>query len=261
MVRAVADTSRQAMASQYGDDRNLAARQSIYRYRRSGDGRSFYDVVVDLAALDGDERVLDVGCGNGQYLRTLGLRAHRGAAIGFDLSAGMAKAATAWGPAATGNAQALPVRTACADVVLCPHMLYHVPNQAAAVSELRRALRPGGRAIVVTNSTQHFRQVDDLVASLTGARPLRLMVAFTMEGGEPVLRTAFDSIERHEFTGALDVTDAQAVVDYVGSVREVYGLDDAGLEAVRHEVQAVIDRDGAFEITNTSGAFVCRSPV
>ena len=251
------DTSRQAMASQYGDDRNLAARQSIYRYRRGREGRNFYDVVVDLAGLRGDEVVVDVGCGNGQYLRTLGMRSHRGAVAGFDLSAGMAKAASGWGPAAAGDAQALPVRTACADVVLCPHMLYHVPDQAAAVSEMRRVLRPGGRAVVVTNSVEHFRQVDDLVASLTGTRPLRLMLAYTMEEGEPVLRTAFDHVERHDFAGALDVPDAQAVVDYVASVREVFELDDAGLEAFGREVQAVIDRDGVFEITTASGAFVC----
>ena len=246
------------MASQYGDDRNLAARQSIYRFRRARDRRTFYDVVLDLAELRGDEVVLDVGCGNGQYLRTLGMRAHAGPVLGVDLSAGMARAALAWGRAIAGDAQALPVRTAAADAALCPHMLYHVPDQAAAVSELRRVLRPGGRAVVVTNSVEHFRQVDDLVASLTGTRPLRLMLAYTLEGGEPVLRTAFDTVERHDFTGALDVTEAEAVVDYVGSVREVYELDDDMLGALRREVQAVIDRDGVFEVTTASGAFVCR---
>ena len=256
MVRAVEQTSREAMASQYGTDGNLAARQSIYRYRRST-GPSFYDDVLDLAAVGPADAVADVGCGNGMYLRALVRRGHAGPMVGLDLSAGMAAAAVAFGPAACADAQAIPLRTASVDVALCPHMLYHVPDQRAAAAELRRVVRPGGRAVVVTNSVEHFRQIDDLVAALTDARPMRMMLSFTMEGGGEVLRSAFGSVTRHDWRGALDVTDADAVVAYVASVREVYAVDDAQLDELRRHVDEVIERDGAFEVTTASGAFVC----
>lgn len=139
------------MAEQYGDDRNLASRQAIYRFRRPGP--DLHDWALDLAALAGDEGILDIGCGNGRYLQRLAQRGHRGPVTGVDLSVGMR-------PAVVADAEALPCRDGAADVVLCMHVLYHVPEQRRAVAELRRAAR--GRAIVATNSVEHLREMDDL---------------------------------------------------------------------------------------------------
>jgi ubiquinone/menaquinone biosynthesis C-methylase UbiE len=252
----VGDTNRSALAEQYADDRNLAARQSIYRFRRDRTV-SLYERTIEFAELRGGEVVVDVGCGNGRYLDALRRRSHQGLCVGLDLSAGMARQAAAFAPAACSDAQRLPLRSAVADVAVCAHMLYHVPDQAAAVAELRRIVRPGGRALVVTNSEEHFRQVGDLVADVLGTRPMRLGMAFKVETGEPVLRTAFDAVERHDAIGALDVTDADAVVAYVASVRAFFGFGDDGLAELGRRVAAIIERDGAFEITTATGVFVC----
>jgi SAM-dependent methyltransferase len=134
----VADTSPAAVTRQYATGANLAARQSIYRFRRGGRPGDIFERVLDLAGVVGDEVVADVGCGNGLYLRALGQRGHRGAYVGVDLSAGILRDALAYAPVVCGDAQALPLATGAADVALCPHMLYHVPDQAAAVAELRR---------------------------------------------------------------------------------------------------------------------------
>jgi SAM-dependent methyltransferase len=136
-------------------------------------------------------------------------------------------------------------------------MLYHVPDQAAAVGELRRIVRPGGRAVVTTNSVEQFREVDDLVAELHGGTSLRHLLPFTMEGGEAVLRTAFEQVRRHDWSSILDVTDAEAVVAYVASVQSAYGVDDETLGELRRRVAASIERDGAFVVTMANGAFVC----
>jgi predicted SAM-dependent methyltransferase len=44
---------------------------------------------------------------------------------------------------------ALPFAAAYADVILCSHVLEHIEDDAAAVSELYRVLRPGGRAYIM----------------------------------------------------------------------------------------------------------------
>lgn len=36
------------------------------------------------------------------------------------------------------------------DIVICNHVLEHVPNDSLALSEIRRVLKPGGRAILQT---------------------------------------------------------------------------------------------------------------
>jgi 2-polyprenyl-3-methyl-5-hydroxy-6-metoxy-1,4-benzoquinol methylase len=48
------------------------------------------------------------------------------------------------------------------DVILANHMLYHVPNQPAAVAEFARVLRPGGYLLASTNSIHNLYQYHQL---------------------------------------------------------------------------------------------------
>jgi SAM-dependent methyltransferase len=126
--------------AQYADDRNLRARQRLWLYQSPP-----FDMVgrvLDLAGLSPGLRVLDAGCGNGAYLRAT--RDWHVRAAGCDLSLGMLRAA-AHPVLFNADVVALPVAGASFDVVLAPHMLYHVPDRASAARELRRALIPGGR--------------------------------------------------------------------------------------------------------------------
>jgi cyclopropane fatty-acyl-phospholipid synthase-like methyltransferase len=52
--------------TQYATDANLTARQSIYAHQRPR--IDLPGLVLDRAALRGNETVADVGCGNGRYL-------------------------------------------------------------------------------------------------------------------------------------------------------------------------------------------------
>jgi SAM-dependent methyltransferase len=161
-----------------------------------------------------------------------------------------------------GDVAALPVRDGAADVALCMHVLYHLPDQAAGAAELRRVLRAGGTALVLTNSLDHVRELDELVADVAGHRPARAMYAFTTEHGAGVLRTAFDRVEAHLLRGALDVTDPDAVVGYVSSISGLYDLVEEAryaevLDEVRARVTAAIERDDAFVVTTATGCFVC----
>lgn len=128
---------------QYRTDANLAARQSIYAYQQPRIELAV--AVLDLAKLASTETIADIGCGNGMYLAELTRRGHPGLLIGADLSPGMLAAArsrTTGAALVIGDAAALPLPDAVADVTLAPHMLYHVPDRPAAVREFRRITRP-----------------------------------------------------------------------------------------------------------------------
>jgi SAM-dependent methyltransferase len=100
-------------------------------------------------------RVLDAGCGPGLYAAEL---IARGATVtGFDASAAMLELARARVADAAELAQArldepLPYRDGAFDRAVCALVIHYVADRTAALAELHRVLRPGGRAVV---STQH----------------------------------------------------------------------------------------------------------
>jgi ubiquinone/menaquinone biosynthesis C-methylase UbiE len=142
--------------------------------------RPIHDAV--LARLDDEDpdAVLDLGCGTGQLTRRLARRFPGADVIGVDASAGMlaeARAAGADGPALVhADALRLPFDPAAFDVVTCTESFHWYPDQAQALTEIRRVLAPGGHLIVVSIATVTGLG-DDLVRRLTRAtgQPVRAL--------------------------------------------------------------------------------------
>ena len=255
----------------YADDTNLAARQALWRYREPE--VDLFQWVLDVAGLDGGERFVDIGCGNGLYLAALEARGHRGAVHGLDLSEGMVRAASRWPNAAgvgVADAQALPIADASVDVALAAHMLYHVPDQAKAAGELRRIVRPGGVALAVTNSRESMVALDQLLVEAAAAVAgvelpfIGELLSFNLENGDAVLGTAFREVERIDLRGAAVVPDVGVIVGYIASMSSIKVLLpdpsawDAILDDVEHRATAIVDRDGALRVETLLGCFVCR---
>jgi SAM-dependent methyltransferase len=254
--------------TQYVTDTNLRARQRLWEHQQPP-----FDLVswvLELAGLapESTARVLDVGCGNGVYLAQL--RTRRIDAVGCDLSRGMLAATGATARLVNADVTRMPFTGCAFDVVLAPHMLYHVSDRQTAASELRRVLRPGGRCVVITNGTHHMRALRALVESaVRAATPgweLRdpATEAFSLENGADQLRTAFRHVACIRAIDAPPVvlTDASAAVDYVASTEDLYQPQTARpwaevVEDVRRSVQRVIDDSGSFVVRGSTGAFVC----
>lgn len=262
-------TNRDALqGSAYADDAKLAARQAIYRFleRRQPTSRGRVREVVELR---GDETVVDVGCGNGNDSRQLRAGGHTGTILGFDLSVGMLRALDAGVPAANADAASLPLRDGAADVALAMHMLYHCPDIPATVAELRRVVRRGGVLAASTNSVDHLVELGDALSSAVaaaGGTPRRWgegPARFSLEHGGEVLARSFATVERHEDRNRLLVTDLDAVIAYVQSVRDLYGDEsddvwDQAVETLGERVADEIREHGAFAISTATGTFVCR---
>lgn len=104
------------------------------------------------------DRVLDVGCGTGQNTRDAGRAARSGAALGVDLSSAMLdyarRAAQAEGLTNVSflqaDAQVHPFEPASFDVAICRTSAMFFADHVAALANIRRALRPGGRLVLLT---------------------------------------------------------------------------------------------------------------
>jgi SAM-dependent methyltransferase len=253
--------------AQYADDRNLAARQRLWAISPREPGFDLFGWVLGLADIDpgGTQRVLDVGCGNGAYERALAARGHRGPVVAVDLSAGML-AHVPGAASAQADVQQLPFLTDRFDVVLAPHMLYHVADIEAAAAECRRVLHPSGRFVAVTNGDANLAELRTLIEGAAGGgwrmeRPSDRR--FSMENGASRLQSAFASVTRVDApAGEILVTDPDALAGYVASVRDLYEPQIAGswadvVGSVRDSATAHIAAKGALRFTSSVGAFVC----
>jgi ubiquinone/menaquinone biosynthesis C-methylase UbiE len=112
--------------------------------------------LVELAALQHGDRVLDLACGTGVVARFAAPRVGAtGQVIGMDLNAGMIAVARALpapsGPAISwleGSASATELPDVSIDVVLCQQGLQFFPDKPAALREMHRVLAPGGRVLL-----------------------------------------------------------------------------------------------------------------
>ena len=120
-----------------------------------------------LAASPERERViLDVGCGTGATLEGL---SRFGRVVGMDSSRYALQCCRRRGrhDLVQARGEALPIADASADAITALDLLEHIPDDAAAVREFSRVLRPGGVLIVTVPAcpflwSEHDEALDHL---------------------------------------------------------------------------------------------------
>jgi ubiquinone/menaquinone biosynthesis C-methylase UbiE len=145
--------------------------------------------VIQSLELRPGEHALDVGCGPGLLLRdAAACVGARGAAVGVDASEPMlalARARCADQPQVElhrADAQALPFADARFDVAVSTQVFEYLFDVDAALRELHRVLRPGGRALILDTDW------DSLVVHASDrARHRRVMRAWEAHLADPHL--------------------------------------------------------------------------
>lgn len=132
--------------------------------------------LVDLVAPREGDNVLDVGCGTGIIARLAAQHVGpTGKVTGVDLNpavlavAGKMLSSGAQVEFTQVPADALPLEDASFDLVLCQQSLQFFPDKPAALREMYRVLRSGGRlAISVWRSIEHIPAYTALADAIEG---------------------------------------------------------------------------------------------
>jgi SAM-dependent methyltransferase len=254
------------VSDQYRDAVRLNARLQLHT-RFSTNPQGWYAWLFDQLDLSARCRILELGCGPGDlWLLNLERIPEGWEIVLSDLFPPMVqKAVRAVGERphrfsfASIDAQMIPFGSSQFDAVIANHMLYHAPNLASALSEIRRVLRPGGRLYAATNGQAHMRELIDMVERFDpslGYRSGFSQPAFLLESGPAHLSSCFSSIACHRYHDGLVVTEIEPLVAYVLS-----GLQ--GAEHRRDEFRAFVRSEferqgGAIHITKDPGLLVAQ---
>jgi len=108
--------------------------------------------LLDMADIEPDQRILDIGCGTGDLTWMAAERASGGWVVGSDISAAMLALAEAKRPPGPSrvhlvlaDAGALPFRAGSFDRVTCGFAGRNFPDWTVVLGEVSRVLAPGGR--------------------------------------------------------------------------------------------------------------------
>jgi SAM-dependent methyltransferase len=199
----------EAVERQYATEDNLEARRLLYA---DADGPDPREIAFQAVAEARPRHVLEVGGGPGE------LAARIAGELGcevimVDVSPRMVELAAARGvDARVGDVQRLDFEDGAFDCAVAAWMLFHLPDIDAGLAELARVLRPSGRLVAATNSSDHLVELREIAGSAAWAR------TFTRENGGEIIRRHFERVERRDADGWVTIDDPAAVEGFVASL-------------------------------------------
>lgn len=127
-------------------------RHPVWAQRMFGRIRTVHDVYDDLFRehVSSDNVLLDAGCGKKGIMNRY--KGQMAKAFGIDLSLESIKENHSLDAYAISDLSSLPFKDSCFDIIVSQWAIEHVKDPVGGLREFYRTLKPGGAAIVVTNS-------------------------------------------------------------------------------------------------------------
>jgi ubiquinone/menaquinone biosynthesis C-methylase UbiE len=174
------------------------------------------ELTLAMLEISPGDRVLDVGCGTGNFSRYMAQAAGDGLVVGLDASKSMISAAAKRGGGANlayvrGDGAALPFGDAEFDAVCCTGVIHLIDDPMRALDEMVRVLAPAGRLGLMAT----YSHKDDPGPGFGGMRMFRYD-ALT----DPLARHGFTDIKLRAVRRAQFVSARKPVQAQLATARE-----------------------------------------
>lgn len=254
--RSLRADDREYVRYQYADDEKLKIRKETHE--RYSEGTGFQQWVLGHVAARPGQSLLDLGSGTGEDYHPLleGVDI-----VAMDLSLGML-AKVRVSRRVNADAQALPFGDRTFDRVMANHMLYHVPDKVAALREMRRVVRAGGRVVITANSRHSYRNLWDIrnaaVAELGLKEYYGVGYWFALEDVE-LVASVFPEVRVEEARDAFVFPSADPVFRYLATGPASVETEEQQqrlFALMRPRIEAIISHEGVFRVPKTAGCFI-----
>lgn len=244
---------------QYQSANNLQIRIALHQ-KYSVNKQPFSDWIFEQYMLRENDRILEVGCGDGSMWCDADKKLPRGVRLLLtDFSEGMLDAAkqNAVGEKvcfAQADIQHLPYADGSFDIVIANMMLYHVPDIHKGISEVKRVLKQGG---IFYCATYGENGITDYLQELLSDYGVQkdMNKNFTLQNGESMLRQHFDHVEKRDRADGLEVTDVEDLLDYIFSMTAMMSAVDVDRDELK-EVLLTRMENGVIHIPKEYGMFI-----
>ncbi|MFI0410826.1 class I SAM-dependent methyltransferase [Actinomadura sp. 3N508] len=238
----------------------------------------FNEPLLDEAAIGPHDRVLDLGCGNGQLTRLAARRARLGGATGVDLSEPMLARARSLAAEEDvqnvtferGDVQVYPFAEGAFDAAISRFGVMFFADQVAAFANVRRALREGGRLAFVSMTPLGDTDLGAVLGALASL-PARGAPASGDHGplslsdpdrvGEILTAAGFTDVScRHVEAEQILGRDARDVAEFYagwGPIRYNYGEGDEVADLLEEAIRP-FERDGAVRMRGAAWLVTAR---
>ncbi len=246
--------------SQYATSATLTTRRGLYD---TNVGVSLTDRLIEQLKLDMATSLLDVGCGYGADIATVIGRYPKLHCVGFDQSEAQINDAKIKTPSAiffVADANNFQLDETF-DRILVRHVLHLLPDPSAAIDNILRHCKPGGRVVFATHSTQSqpkFAAWRTWFKDKTGIGYSAPSDKLTLENNQDLFTKPGCKVEFIKAEETISLTDPEPYLAYIKGQkrwsREPSEIEmNELLEYVRNQIQTEIDEHGHFEDASING--------
>ncbi len=269
-------TEDEKIQEQYKTAENLEKRINIHACYSTNE-QDWVSWVYERLNLQPDQKVLEIGCGNGQLWSKNAYRIPEGLHIVLtDRSEGMLEQTRSNLSPFTEqfkernisvtfkvmDANDLQLEAESFDCIIANHMLYHVEKREQCLQAVANALKPTGTFFCSTVGEGHMWERHELVEEFDPQIDMpfeKITTGFNLENGREQLDGFFGKVWRQDMDNDLIVDDAEAIYNYVYSYpgNAPLILKRRGDE-FKKLLNERIEKEGAIYIHKSTGMFFCR---
>lgn len=227
----------------------------------------WYTWVFDHMDFKENDKVLEIGCGNGElWLKNINKLENNANITLTDICEDMIRDAKENLQSEKYNFKfevaepsRLPYENESFDIVIADHILFYMRDLDSVLKEIKRVLKKGGYFYCSTMGNKNMNELEDLILGFSkNIRISRDKISnkFGLENGEKILGKYFKDINLNLYEDKLIINNYIDILEYIYSIPgTILEIVDTRKKEFENYVYEKIKKDKGINITINSGVF------